>query len=129
VLAAIALGGALGAAARYGLAQLVPLEAGSFPWATWWTNVGGSFVLGVVLMVLVGRFPSDRLGRPFLATGFLGAFTTYSTFAVQAVVLARDGSGALAGAYVGASLAAGFTAVGAGILVGRRFAPSPAGSA
>ncbi|MEA2716949.1 MAG: fluoride exporter [Actinomycetota bacterium] len=123
MLAAVAIGGALGAAARYGVAQLVPLGAGSFPWATWWTNVTGSFVLGVVLMVLLRRFPSDRLARPLLATGFLGAFTTYSTFAVQTVVLVGDGSGVLAGVYVVASLAAGFGAAAAGIAAGRRLAP------
>ena len=91
VLAAVAVGGALGAPARYGVAQLVHAGAGTFPWATFWTNVTGSFVLGVVVVVVARRFPSDRYLRPFVATGFLGAYTTYSTFAVEAVVLARDG--------------------------------------
>jgi CrcB protein len=120
VLAAVAVGGALGAPARYGLAQAVHAGAGTFPWATFWTNLSGSFVLGVVVVVVARRFPSDRYLRPFLATGFLGAYTTYSTFAVETVVLARDGHVALACAYAAASLAAGLAAAAAGIALGRR---------
>jgi len=123
VLAAVAVGGALGAPARYGVAQLVHAGAGTFPWATFWTNVSGSFVLGVVVVLVARRFPSDRYLRPFVATGFLGAYTTYSTFAVEAVVLARDGDVALACAYAAASLAAGLAAAAAGIAIGRRAVP------
>jgi CrcB protein len=125
VLAAVALGGALGAPARYGLAQLVHAGAGTFPWATFWTNVSGSFVLGVIVVVVARRFPSARYVRPFVATGFLGAYTTYSTFAVETVVLARDGHVALAWGYAATSLVAGCTAAAAGIAVGRRAVPRP----
>ena len=123
MLAAVAVGGALGAPARYGLAQLVHAGAGTYPWATFWTNVSGSFVLGVVVVVVARRFPSDRYLRPFVATGFLGAYTTYSTFAVETVVLARDGRVALACAYAAASLAAGLAAAAIGIAIGRRAVP------
>ena len=119
VLAAVAVGGALGAPARYGVAQLVHVGPGAFPWATFVINVTGSLVLGVVVVVVARRFPSDRFLRPFVATGFLGAYTTYSTFAVEAVVLARDGRPAVAGAYAAASLVAGFAAAAAGLAVGR----------
>jgi CrcB protein len=122
VLAAIAAGGALGTLARYGLAQLVPLSAGAFPWATFVTNITGSFALGLVLVVLLRRFPSNRFARPFVATGFLSGYTTYSTFALETVLLARDGNVALAAAYAVASLLAGFAAVYAGIVAGRRLA-------
>lgn len=99
------------------------MAPGSFPWATFWTNVSGSFALGVVLALIVDRFPPSRYLRPFVATGFLGAYTTYSTFAVETDVLFKDGHAAVAVAYVAASLVAGFLAVWAGIrlaAVGRR---------
>jgi CrcB protein len=119
VLAAIAVGGALGAPARYGVAQLVPVDAGGFPWATFWTNVSGCFALGVGLILLLERFPPSRYVRPFLATGFLGAYTTYSTFAVETDLLLKDGHVGTALVYVAASLAAGFTAVWLGIAAAR----------
>jgi fluoride exporter len=120
VLAAIAVGGALGASARYGVAQLVHVGPGTFPWATFWTNVTGSFALGAVLVLVAGRYPPRRFARPFVATGFLGAYTTYSTFAVETVLLARDGEAAVAGVYAAASLVVGFAAVWAGMVLGRR---------
>ena len=119
VLAAIALGGALGAPARYGVAQLIHVATDSFPWATFWTNLSGSFVLGVVLALLLERYPPSRFLRPFVATGFLGAYTTYSTFAIESVLLVKDGHAAVALAYAAASLVAGFTAAWAGLLAGR----------
>ena len=115
MLGAIALGGALGTPARYGVAQLVHVAPDGFPWATFWTNVSGSFALGLILAVLLARFPPSRYLRPFVATGFLGAYTTYSTFAVETVLLTKDGHAALALAYAAASLAAGFGAAWAGI--------------
>jgi CrcB protein len=121
VLAAIALGGALGAPARYGVAQLVHVARDSFPWATFWTNITGSFAIGLVLALMLERFPPTRYARPFLATGFLGAYTTYSTFAVETDLLVRDGHAGIGIAYVLASLVAGFVAVWTGMLVGRSF--------
>ena len=126
MLAAIALGGALGAAARYGVAQAVHAAPAGFPWATFWTNISGSFALGLILAVLLERFPPSRYLRPFAATGFLGAYTTYSTFAVETVLLAKDGHAPLAVAYAAASLVAGFVAVAAGIVSARRI-PLPTG--
>jgi CrcB protein len=118
-LAAIALGGALGAPARYGVAQLVHVARDTFPWATFWTNITGSFAIGLVLVLTLERFPPTRYLRPFLATGFLGAYTTYSTFAVETDVLVRDGHAAVGIAYAVASLVAGLFAVWAGMLVAR----------
>jgi fluoride exporter len=119
VLAAIALGGALGAPARHGLAQLVHVAPGSFPWATFATNITGSFALGLVLALVLERFPPTRYLRPFVATGFLGAYTTYSTFAVETDLLIKDGHAAIALAYAAASLLVGFIAVWAGIWAAR----------
>jgi CrcB protein len=119
VLAAIAAGGALGAPVRYGVAQLVQVARGGFPWATFWTNVTGSLALGFVLVLVLERFPPTRYVRPFVATGFLGAYTTYSTFAVETDVLIRDGHAAIAIVYAVVSLVAGFSAVWAGIRIAR----------
>ena len=122
MLAAIALGGALGAPARYGVAQLVHVANGGFPLATFCINVSGSFALGLVVVVLLDRFPTTRHVRPFVATGFLGAYTTYSTFAVETDVLVKDGHAAVAIAYAVASLVAGFLAVWAGVWAARAVA-------
>jgi CrcB protein len=119
VYGAIAAGGALGAPARYGVAQLVHVAAGSFPWATFWTNVSGSFALGLLLALVLERFPPTRYARPFVATGFLGAYTTYSTFAVETDLLIKDGHAGIGLAYAGASLAVGLAAVWAGIVAAR----------
>ena len=114
-LAAMALGGALGTAARYGVAQVVHTAPGRFPWPTFWTNLSGSFALGLVLAVVLQHFPPRRYLRPFVAVGFLGAYTTYSTFAVETVLLVRDGYAALGLVYAAASLLAGFAVAWAGI--------------
>jgi CrcB protein len=126
VLAAIALGGALGAPARYGVAQLIHVAPGSFPWATFWTNVSGSFVLGLVASVILRRFPSSRYLRPFAAVGFLGAYTTYSTFAVETDLLVKGGHATIALAYTGLSLVAGLLAVWGGISAARTVPVRPA---
>ena len=124
VLAAIALGGALGAPARYGVAQIIHVAANTFPWATFWTNISGSFALGLILVLILERFPPTRYLRPFVATGFLGAYTTYSTFAVETDLLIKDGHAGTGLAYAGASVVAGLAAVWAGI-VATRTIPRP----
>jgi CrcB protein len=120
VLAAIALGAMPGAAARYGLSLLVPTHPGGFPWTTFWTNLSGSFALGFLLVVLVERFPPSRSTRAFAGTGFLGAYTTFSTFSVEADLLLKDGHLATATAYVTASLVVGLAAAFGGMLAARR---------
>jgi fluoride exporter len=119
VLAAVAAGGALGALARYLMSVGLPTEPGRFPWATFLTNLSGTLLLGFVLTLVVERFPPTRYVRPFLATGFCGAYTTFSTFAVESDLLVRDGHTSLAVAYLAASTAGGLIAVMAGILAGR----------
>ncbi len=115
VLAAIATGGALGAPARSGVAQLVHVGRDGFPWATLWTNLSGSLALGALMALLIERFPPTRYARAFLATGFVGAYTTYSTFAVDTDVLVKDGHAGTALAYVAASLVGGLAAAWAGL--------------
>ena len=81
ILGVVALGGVIGSLARYGLAEAIPHAADGFPWATFVTNVLGCFLIGVLLARLTPRH--HPLLRPFLGTGILGGFTTFSTFAVD----------------------------------------------
>ena len=116
----MALGGALGAPARYGVAQVIHVAKDTFPWATFWTNVSGSFALGLILVLVMERFPPTRYLRPFFATGFLGAFTTFSTFAVETDLLVKDGHAGVGITYAVASVLVGLGAVWLGMLVARR---------
>ena len=119
VVFAIALGGALGAPARYGMAQWIHVAKDTFPWATFWTNISGAFVLGLFLTVMIQRFPAPTYPRPFFAIGFLGAFTTFSTMAVETVTLVKDGHALLGIGYSCISVGLGLAVAYAGILAGR----------
>lgn len=125
VLAAIAAGGALGAPARYEVTRLIHVPEGGFPWGTFWVNISGSLVLGFLLVLIIERLPPSRFLRPFLAVGFLGAYTTYSTFMVEADLLVKDGHGATAAVYLIVSALAGFAAVWVGIVGGRLIPIAP----
>ena len=125
VLSAIALGAAAGAPARYGVAQLIHVAPGTFPWATFVTNISGSFALGLLLALILERFPPTLYLRPFVVTGFLGAYTTYSTFAVESDLLVQHGHAAVAVGYAAASLVIGFLAVWAGIAAARMVPAHP----
>lgn len=103
------------------MARLVPVSKDTFPWATFGTNVTGSLALGFVLVLIVERFPPSRYLRAFFATGFIGAYTTFSTLVVEADTLVIAGRATLALVYVAASAIAGLLAVGAGMLAGRQF--------
>lgn len=119
ILAVVAVAGALGALARDGVGHLVPGTPGHFPWGTFSTNVAGSFAIGIVLVLLTERFPNARVARPLVVTGFLGAFTTFSTYVVGADLLVRDHAVGIAAAYALGSVAAGALAALSGILLGR----------
>jgi CrcB protein len=119
VVAAIAVGGALGAPARYEVSQLIHVAKDSFPWATFVTNLSGAFVLGMFLTFVLERVPPTRYLRPFFAIGFLGAFTTFSTMAVETVTLARDGFVVLGVGYVVVSVGAGLVITYFGIVIAR----------
>ena len=120
VLVAIAAGGVLGAEARYALELWLVSPAGTWPWATWLINVVGSFLIGVLMVVLTEVVSAHRLARPFLGVGVLGGYTTYSAFAVEVVELVDDGALALAAGYVLTSVVGGVAAVALGALaVGR----------
>ncbi|MEV6956908.1 CrcB family protein [Streptomyces sp. NPDC051183] len=113
VLAAVAAGGVVGASARYGVSLLFPTAPVSFPWATFWINVSGSALIGV-LMVLIsegGRTPAHPLLRPFAGVGVLGGFTTFSTYALDFSQLLDEGEAGTALAYAGLTVAGALGAV------------------
>ena len=118
-MVAIAIGGALGALARYEVAQLIAVAPDRFPWATFWTNISGAFVLGFFVTFVVERVRPTRYLRPFFAVGFLGAYTTFSTLAVETVLLVKDGHVALGVGYTLASIIAGLGVAYLGILLAR----------
>ncbi len=118
-----AIGGALGALARWGVAEALPRADGGWPWATLLVNLTGCLLIGVLTGALAGRSPEPAWARPFLAVGVLGGFTTYSAFAVEAVGLAEAGRVAAAGGYVLASVLGGVLAVAAGVRAVRRATP------
>ena len=114
-----ALGGALGALARWGVAEAIPSSPATWPWATLLVNLTGCLLLGALLAVLAVRAPAAGWPRPFLAVGVLGGYTTYSAFAVEVVRLTEAGAVLAAGGYVGVSVVGGVAAVAAGALAAR----------
>jgi CrcB protein len=128
VLAAVAAGGALGTAARYGFETAFPTDLARFPWITLWINLAGCLLLGVVLYIVFERRPPSPLLRPFLAIGVLGGFTTFSTFAVEVAQRAPDHA-RTAAIYLAASLVGGPLAVLAGSAAVRRIYAMPSGMA
>jgi CrcB protein len=119
VIFAIALGGALGAPARYEVAQWIKVAPDGFPWATFWTNLSGAFVLGFFLTLVIERLRPTRYLRPFFAIGFLGSYTTFSTLAVETVLLIKDGHVTLGVGYTLASVIAGLALAYLGIVLAR----------
>lgn len=116
----VALGGALGASARYltGLAALRLLGAG-FPWGTVIVNIVGSFAMGL-LVVTLAQLGATRFA-PLLMTGLLGGFTTFSAFSLDAVTLFERGDAFEAVLYIVASVLLSLAALCAGLLIARSF--------
>lgn len=126
LLGLVALGGAVGAPARWGLALWLPGPASGWPTATFTTNLVGAFALGLVLEALARRGPDEgrrRAVRLAVGTGFLGAFTTYSSFALEVDQYLRSGQVGLGAGYALATVAAGLLCATAGVAAGRRTAP------
>jgi fluoride exporter len=110
-LAAIFVGGMLGALGRFGMVEALLPHPGQWPWATFIVNVAGAFVLGYLSTRLQDRLPLSSYRRPFLGTGFCGALTTFSTMQVELLDMLDDDTGGLAAGYAIASLTAGFLAI------------------
>lgn len=123
VLVAVAAGGALGSAARHGLVTAWPTPGGGFPWTTLVTNLIGCALLGALMQSVTTRIAPHRFVRPFLGTGVLGGFTTFSTFAVETQDLLGAGRPALAAAYVLGTLVGGLAAVRLGAWAAARRRP------
>jgi fluoride exporter len=115
IIGAIAVGGVIGAEARYGLALALPHHAGTWPWATLLTNLAGSLLIGVLMAVLAGAAHPPPLVRPFLGVGILGGFTTFSTYAVDLRELLGHGHPVAAAAYLLVTLVGGVLAVVVGL--------------
>jgi len=116
----VGLGGFAGALARYVVDGAVSdRTGGAFPWGTFVVNLTGSFVLGLLFALTAERaiLPADI--RAPVMTGFIGAYTTFSTWMLESWRLLEVGSYGLALANLGGSIALGLMAVAAGLVVGR----------
>jgi CrcB protein len=117
----VALGGALGATLRWLFTGWTARALGrDFPWGTLGVNVLGAFVMGVAAVVMMERLPGSW-GRfaPFVMTGVLGGFTTFSAFSLDALYLMERGRLAAAGAYMAGSVALSVLALFAGLAAAR----------
>jgi CrcB protein len=123
-VAFVGIGGFFGTFARFGVEQAWPSVAGHLPWATFVINVSGAFLLGLLIEVLIA-LPKEPMLRPLLGTGLLGGWTTYSTFAVETVVLGKGGDLAVALEYILLSFAASGIAVAFGVAFGRWLRTAP----
>jgi len=119
-LAAIAVGGALGALARWGLAQALPHDNGEFPWSTFAANILGCLLIGVLMVLVIERWPEHPLVRPFFGTGILGGFTTFSTYTVDIRTLVAADRPGYAAAYLLGTLVVGLLAVVVGLRITER---------
>jgi CrcB protein len=123
-LLSVMIGSALGGVARYFVSGFVARRVGeTFPWGTLFINVSGAFLIGVF-----GAMAEDNtslLASPdswlFAVTGFLGCYTTVSSFSLQSLSLARDGEGGRAAGYVAISVALCLAAVTLGFTLADHF--------
>jgi len=116
----VGLAGAVGALSRYGLEGLIGERfSGAFPLGTFVVNMTGSFVLGLLFVLLTERTAVSPALRTSLTIGFVGAYTTFSTFSFETVRLIEDGAYGVAAWNVVATLALGLLGVWAGMSVGR----------
>lgn len=119
----VSVGGFAGTLARYGLSEWAPTRDRAWPWGTFLANVIGAFLLGFLLEALARRGPDDgwrQRVRLLAGTGFCGAFTTYSSLAVESDLLVRDSRPALAAGYLAATVLLGLFATVLGLLAAGR---------
>lgn len=124
----VGLGGFVGANARYALGAAIATRVGpSFPLQTLVINVTGSLLIGAMMYVLTERIVADPAWRLLLVVGFLGGYTTFSTFTYEAVTLVRSGDWAMAATYVVGHNLLGLAATVAGLFVARALAGAGGG--
>ena len=100
VVAAVAMGGAIGSVARYFVAQVQSPSWTGFPYGIFLVNVSGGFIMGVLVELMALRFSVSPEVRAFLTTGVLGGYTTFSTFSLESALLIQKGAMASATAYI-----------------------------
>ncbi|MFT4081296.1 MAG: fluoride efflux transporter CrcB [Nocardioides sp.] len=125
LLATIAAGGILGACARYGAGLRWPVAPGSFPWTTLWINVIGCGAMGILMVLVTERFAAHPLVRPFLGTGVLGGFTTFSTYTVDVQRLLQLRASGTGLSYLALTLVGAVLAVWIGATLTRAVALGP----
>ena len=117
----VALGGAIGSAARYGVNISAPrMLGGDFPWATLIVNVLGCFLMGAITAYLRAKMPDDENLRLFLTTGILGGFTTFSAFSLDVALMIERRAYGHAAVYSLASVVVSVAALFAGLMLMRR---------
>jgi CrcB protein len=116
----VGIGGFFGAVTRYGLAVWIGQKWGrSFPMGTFVINITGSLLIGLLMPLLTERFMTNPQWRLFLAVGFLGAYTTFSTFEYETGALLKDGEWLIACINVFASVIVGFMALKIGEVIAK----------
>ncbi|MFR9754002.1 fluoride efflux transporter CrcB [Nocardia sp. 004] len=110
VVAAVALGGALGATARYAATLAWPTHGEAFPWSTLTVNITGCALMGVIMVLITDIRTGHQLLRPFLGTGVLGGYTTFSSYAADIDQLIDSGHTVTASAYLVATPVLALTA-------------------
>ncbi|WP_248960130.1 fluoride efflux transporter FluC [Sphaerisporangium perillae] len=118
-LGVISAGGVIGTLARYGLSTAFPHPPGSFPWATFVTNVTGCLLIGVLMTMISEVGQVHRLLRPFLGVGVLGGFTTFSGYVIDIGRAAAAGALGTALAYLAGTVICAVPAVYAGAVAAR----------
>lgn len=117
----MALGGALGAVSRYVLGTMVSARLGTaWPWGTFVINVSGCFLIGFFLAYVAARSGISENWRYLFPVGFVGGYTTFSSYAWETVALVEQGAWLRATTYVLASTLLGIAAVGLAIVIARR---------
>ncbi|ABC91017.1 probable integral membrane protein (possibly involved in chromosome condensation), CrcB family [Rhizobium etli CFN 42] len=116
----VAVGGAIGSVLRYFVGQwALRLMGPAFPWGTLAVNVVGCFVIGVFAELVTRKFNASVELRLLLITGFLGGFTTFSAFSLDAISLFERGEAVAGGIYIAASVGLSMAAVFAGLAIMR----------
>ncbi|OBI85798.1 fluoride efflux transporter CrcB [Mycobacterium sp. 1245805.9] len=110
-LAAVFVGGAIGALARAGLSTVFVRDTDQWPWPTFIVNIVGAALVGYFTTRLLERLPVSSYRRPLLGTGFCGGLTTFSTMQVETVRMIEHGHWAMAATYTVSSIVLGFLAV------------------
>jgi CrcB protein len=119
----VALGGAVGAACRYAIGVLIVSRVGNtFPWHTLLINVSGSLAIGILLVLLTERLVADPMWRLLLVVGFLGGYTTFSSYTYEAIALVEAGEWQSAAWYVVGSNGLGLLATWGGMIAARALA-------